>query len=482
MKYLFTIAMLFVGSLCVRGQLILPKILGNNMVLQQGGPVPVWGRAKTGAAIEVRFKGQIKRGVADQDGAWKVLLAPLKASFDPAELEIVSGKEHIRLHNILVGEVWLCSGQSNMEFAMRKLGKLQPPPGADWPVHEVETAHNTNIRIFLDERKKMGPDSTHSGWAVAEGADLRRFSAVGYFFAKELQARLKVPVGVISAAIPGSRIEPWMPREAFAALDFFREQKDSTHKIDGDPGKFYATMIRPLVPFALKGFLWYQGESNCFLNERLQYSYKMEALINYWRKQWNNDRLPFYYVQIAPYYYSKATDRPYTVYSEPEFWEAQAAVLKIPHTAMISTMDLNDDPADLHPVNKWDLGKRLAGTALSATYKVSTAAAMGPVFKSAVKKGNTFVIDFDHKGKGLISKDGKALQGFEVENEKGVYTGADAIIKDNKVWVHAVGVTVPRAVRYAWRENAKPALYNKDGLPALPFRTDNELKETFKGQ
>lgn len=471
MRWGLTIVLIMALQVKLNAQLTVAKIIGHNMVLQQGQPLPIWGQANAGAVITVRFKQQRREAKADASGNWTVVLKSEKASFEPAMLEIRSDKEMIQLQNILVGEVWLCSGQSNMEFAMRKISKLQPPPGAHWPVDELETAHNTSIRIFLAERKKMMPDSTHAGWNVAEGTALRSFSAVGYFFAKELQARLKVPVGMISAAIPGSRIEPWMPREAFTALKFFREQKDSTHKIDGDPGKFYTTMIEPLIPFALKGFLWYQGESNCFLNERQQYSYKMEALINYWRKQWKNERLPFYYVQIAPYFYSKATGRPYTVYSEPEFWEAQAAVLKIPHTAMISTLDLNDDPADLHPVNKWDLGKRMAGTVLSAAYKISSAAPMGPVFKSAVKKGDIFVIDFNYKGNGLISREGKPLDGFEVENENGDYVKADAIIKDGKVQVNAAGVVAPRAVRYAWREDARASLYNKDGLPALPFRT-----------
>ncbi|MGJ7032247.1 sialate O-acetylesterase [Niabella hirudinis] len=471
MRYGLVIIIMMVLSIKLNAQLTVAKIIGNNMVLQQGQPLPVWGHAEAGAAINVRFKQQRQQTLADASGNWKVVLKPEQASFDPAVLEIRSGKETISLQNVLVGEVWLCSGQSNMEFAMRKIGKLQPPSGADWPVAELAKAQNTNIRIFLVERKKMMPDSTHAGWNQAEGTALRSFSAVGYFFAKELQAKLKVPVGVISAAIPGSRIEPWMPREAFTAVKFFREQKDSTHKIDGDPGKFYTTMIRPLIPFALKGFLWYQGESNCFLNERLQYSYKMEALINYWRKQWNNNRLPFFYVQIAPYYYSKATDRSYTVYSEPEFWEAQAAVLRVPHTAMISTLDLNSDPADLHPVNKWDLGKRLAGTALSAAYKVSSGAPMGPVFKKAERKANTFIIDFEYKGKGLVSRDGKSLRGFEIENERGGYVKAEAIIKDDRVWVRAPEVAAPRSVRYAWREDARPSLYSKDSLPALPFRT-----------
>ncbi|MBO9617508.1 MAG: sialate O-acetylesterase [Niabella sp.] len=477
-KWIISLGVLFCAQ--ARAQLSVAKIIGNDMVLQQGQPVPVWGRGTPGEMVTVTFKEQKERVTVKADSSWKIALRPLKASFDPAVLEIVSGKETIKLNNVLVGEVWLCSGQSNMEFAMRKIGKLQPPPGANWPVKELETAHNKNIRIFLVDRKKMQPDATHAGWAVAEDDALRSFSAVGYFFAKELQAQLKVPVGMISAAIPGSRIEPWMPREAFTALDFFKQQTDSTHKIDGDPGKFYTSMIKPLIPFAVKGFLWYQGESNCFLNERLQYTYKMNALINYWRKEWQNPALPFYYVQIAPYNYSKASDRPYTVFSEPEFWEAQQAALKIPNTIMINTMDLNDNPADLHPVDKWDLGKRLAQSALSKTYKILAAMPMGPVFKAAKTEDAAMVIDFDYTGQGLMSKDGKPLNCFEIADEQGQYVPAIAVIKNNKIWVSAAGIKKPGAVRFAWREDAKPNLYNKDGLPALPFRTDNKLMTAFK--
>ncbi|MCH5597809.1 sialate O-acetylesterase [Niabella ginsengisoli] len=238
-------------------------------------------------------------------------------------------------------------------------------------------------------------------------------------------------------------------------------------------------MIEPLIPFAIKGFCWYQGENNCFLNERIEYSYKMKALINYWREKWNSKNLPFYYVQIAPYYYSKATDRPYTVYSEPAFWEAQSAVLKVPNTVMIATIDLNDDLADLHPVNKWDVGERLAGAALSKTYKINNAPAMGPVFKSAFKNGNTFVIDFDYKGKGLKSKDGEPLNCFEVADIHGDYHEAVAKINNNKVYVFAEDVSDPYSVRFAWREDAKPNLVNSAGLPTLPFRTNNPIVENF---
>lgn len=453
------------------------------MVLQQGVSVPIWGWADAGQEVVVEFKGQHKKATADAQGGWKLYLDPLTASFNNASIGIRAGNEAIQLDHILVGEVWLCSGQSNMEFAMRKLVKLKPPPGAKWPVNEIAEANNKSLRIFLVERKKMNPDPTHSGWNEATAPALGNFSAVGYFFAKELQQKLNVPVGVISAAIPGSGIEPWMPAEAMLKETFFNKGTgDSTRRIKDASGKFYSTMIEPLVPFSIKGFLWYQGENNCFLEERLEYTYKMKSLISYWRAKWEHRGLPFYYVQIAPYYYSKAKDRPYTVYSEPEFWEAQAAALKIPNTLMIATTDLTKDPADLHPVNKWDVGSRLAVSALSHTYEINDNAPMGPLFHSATKRGRYFVIDFKFKGKGLKSRDGGPLNEFEIADKKGKYHAASAIIKDNKVWVDASGVKSPRAVRFGWREDTNPNLINAEGLPAMPFRTDNKLWDQFSVQ
>lgn len=481
-KKIFIILLFSLGSLISNAQLSVAKIIGHNMVLQQKQPVPVWGTATPGASITVKFQSQFKKTRADSNGDWKIVLDPLHADFNAADMEILSDAgEQIILKNILVGEVWLCSGQSNMEWAMRKLINMKPPVGANWPVNEVAEASNKSIRIFLVKRKEMKPDFTHSGWSEAMGESLLHFSEAGYFFAKELSARLKVPIGMISAAIPGSRIEPWMPEEAMSSQSFFINNKDKAiGKIDGDPGKFYNSMIAPLIPFALKGFLWYQGESNCFLNERLQYSYKMKALIDYWRKEWNDTNKPFYYVQIAPYYYSKAKDRPFTVYSLPEFWEAQAAVLKIPNTAMIATIDLNDDPNDLHPLNKWDIGKRLAHAALVNNYKVQDGAAMGPVCKEADKKRSSIILSFDNVGRKLKSRSGKHLTGFEIEKEPGAFVKANAKIRKDKVIVSAKGIENPLSVRYAWREDAHASLYNNQGLPALPFRTSHSIISEFR--
>ena len=193
-----------------KAQLSLTKIIGNDMVLQRDGPVPVWGNAKTGAMITVRFHQQVKKAVADKDGGWKIILDKMPASAVPEKMNIESSNgEMITLQNILVGEVWFCSGQSNMEYTMRKNSKLTVPAGVDgWPVNELEIAHNKNIRIFLVDRKKMKPDAAHAGWSIAEDSALRSFSAVGYFFAKKLYQELQVPIGVISSSVPGSRIEP----------------------------------------------------------------------------------------------------------------------------------------------------------------------------------------------------------------------------------------------------------------------------------
>ncbi|MEP6747320.1 MAG: sialate O-acetylesterase [Bacteroidota bacterium] len=462
-------------------QLSLPKIIGNNMVLQRNQPVPVWGYAKAGDEVKVQFNQQKKKARTSADGKWKIMLDAMPASATASKMIISSADNTIALENILVGEVWLCSGQSNMEYSMRKNSKVTVPQGVtNWPVNELETAHNKSIRIFLVERKKMKPDSLHSGWDVAEDSALRPFSAVGYFFAKKLYSGLDVPVGIISSAIPGSRIEPWIPGEAFTALPFFKDQSDSTHKIEGEPGKFYSTMIAPLAPFAIKGFLWYQGESNCFLGERIQYTYKMEALINQWRKIWGNNALPFYYVQIAPFAYAKAKGKvAYTEESLPEFWEAQELALKIPNTAMVATTDLNFDLDNLHPHYKWEIGKRLALCALANVYGKNIIWT-GPLYKGMKVEGNKIVIDFKNTGSGLVDNDGQPLQGFTIAAADGKFVPAKAVIKDNEVEVSAAAIQQPAAVRFGWNEADHPNLYNKEGLPAFPFRTNNPLEKQFK--
>ncbi|RXF71056.1 sialate O-acetylesterase [Arcticibacter tournemirensis] len=473
----FVIAALLMLSK-TQAEVVLPRVLGHNMVLQRNKPVCIWGTATVGEKISVMFAGQKKETVTDVTGKWKVLLDPMRTSSEGREM-IVTGSNTIRLQNILVGEVWLCSGQSNMEFTMRKSSKMKRP-GVEGqnPVDELQYAKNPSIRIFQVNRKELiKPDSLHRGWSIARDSALRVFSAPAYFFAKELYSRLHVPVGVISSAVPGSAIEPWIPAEAFNDHAFF-----INYKVQNDPGKFYTPMIHPLVPFAIKGFLWYQGETNCFLNERIEYTHKMEALIGRWRSDWNDKDLPFYYVQIAPFKYSESKDNKVTLNKEslPEFREAQAAALKIPNTAMIITTDLADNLSDIHPSYKWEVGRRLALLALARDYGFKEIVSTGPVYHGMKIKGNKIELSFSSVGGGLVSKDGKTLSDFLIAGKDKKFVPAQAEIKGNKVVVSSNAVNSPADVRFAWVETAQPNLYNKEGLPAQPFRTDNILTGQFK--
>lgn len=475
MKKIIVCIILLLFALNIKAEVVLPRILGHGMVLQRDRPVPIWGTAAAGEQITVQFAGQEKKTVTEADGNWKVFLNPLKASNKLSSL-VITGANTIKLDNILVGEVWLCSGQSNMEYTMRKNSKIKKPDVAGQnPVDELEYANNHEIRIFLVNRKELvKPDPDHKGWSIARDSALRSFSAAGYFFAKELNAKLGVPVGMISSAVPGSAIEPWIPVNGFTS-EFFNNKR-----IGGDPGKFYDPMIVPLAPFAVKGFLWYQGETNCFQNETIEYTYKMEALINSWRRLWNDSDLPFYYVQIAPYYYSKSAGKyPLTKETLPKFWEAQQLAMKIPHTGMTVTTDLINTPDDLHPGFKWEVGRRLAQWPLAIDYgsKINPS---GPVYNKMRIKGDKIKLRFRYTGKGLTSNDGMALSQFEIAGADGEYHPAKAEIKGKKVIVSSAEVKHPANVHFAWNEGGKANFCNKDGLPAMPFRTNNPLINQYK--
>nr|WP_262898418.1 sialate O-acetylesterase [Hymenobacter negativus] len=438
------------------------------MVLQREKPVPIWGTAAPGETVGVQFASQRLSTKADAAGKWQVTLKPLKASATPAEL-VISGSNTIRLRNVLVGEVWVCSGQSNMEYTMRKNSKVTRPdmPGPN-PVDELNVAHNPAIRIFLVNRKTLPkPDTLHRDWAVAQDSALRSFSAAAYFFAKELNKRLNVPVGMVATSVPGSRIEPWISEEAFAKDPAFAGKK-----VDGEPGKFWEPMVKPLVPLAVRGFLWYQGESNCFLAETTTYTQKMRTLISSWRATWGDANLPFYYVSLAPFKYSDTHDKVVlTRETLPLFREAQAAVLQVPHTAMIETTDLATAEGGIHPGFKWEIGRRLALLALANTYKMPSVVAEGPVFRSLKVKRGVATVSFASAAT-LISKDGKPLTDFTIAGPDGVFVPAQARIQGAQVLVSAPQVKQPTAVRFGWDEVAQPNLFSEAGLPARPFRTD----------
>ena len=478
---LLSLSILLLFSFNLFSQVTLPKILGHNMVLQQGKKVPIWGTASPGEKIAVVFAGQSKTTVADKAGKWSVKLNSMKASFTPREMTI-KGTNTIVLKNILVGEVWLCSGQSNMEYAMRKYGKYDTAvKGYKPPEDDLNKANNPNIRIFLDRRKYMDPSPEHLGWDSAIGRPLVDFSAVGYYFAKDLYAKLHVPIGMISAAVPGSRIEPWIQASKMEVAPVMKNGKtlDKLSTDDGGSGKFYDTMIQPLIPFSLKGVLWYQGESNCFLNENIRYAYKFKTLIESWRTDWNDKKMPFYFVQIAPYNYSASKDRPLSNETLPEFWEAQRLALHLKNTNTIAITDLVDSIADLHPGYKWEVGRRLSLVAANKAYGQKNVVCSGPVYQKMKIVRNTIEVSFSNVGSGLASRNGKPLTWFSIAGADGKFVPAKAEIVGNKVIVTATEVSHPVSVRFGWNEAAQSNFINKEGLPATPFRSDNPWDKLF---
>ena len=458
-------------------QIKLPKVIGSNMVLQRNQPVPVWGWAAPGKTVKVNFGNQNKATTANTAGYWKITLNALTANSKPQSLTITADTSTIKLNNILVGEVWLCSGQSNMEYTMKLMkGYTKPFKGIDSTEQELSVA-NTAIRLFKVEKKLSLPDVTTTGWHESSGEALEQISAAGYYFAKNLQAKLHVPIGIICSSWGGSRIEPWTPDWGYAALPAFaQEAAQDTLKIDGvQPGNYYKSMIEPLAPFALHGVLWYQGESNCLLNEPgMRYADKMQALVNSWRKQWSNPKMPFYSVLIAPHYYTKRKDKvPHTPETLPLFWEQQVQSARIPNTDFITVTDLVDDLNNIHPSYKWEVGRRLALVALAKDYGFKNTIYSGPVYQRMQVKDDKVILTFTN-AVGLKTADGQAPTFFTIAGADGNFMDAQAKIAGNTLILSNPAVSKPTTARFAWTEIARPNLVNGAGLPAVPFRTDGQ--------
>lgn len=466
----------------------LPNVLTSNMIVQRDQAVPVWGTALPSEPVSVSFAGQTKHAFADAEGRWSVNLDPMSASFEPRIMRIsASGKDTV-LENILVGDVWLCGGQSNMEYPMRISLKRYAGPvrGENIAEKEWRSGGNSNIRLMLVEKKRSLPDCTTSGWQECYDSTLSVFSAAGYFFGKNLQESLKVPIGLISSNWGGTRIEPWTPTSAYDKSPLFAaETAVKPYKIDNsEVGGLYNSMIAPLAPFALKGFIWYQGESNAMF-EDARYVEKTQLMLDAWRSAFRNPTAPFYYVQIAPYYYSKRKDKiSHTQQLLPVFCELQTKCLSLPNTGQAVVTDLVDNLADIHPSYKWEIGRRLALLALNKTYGKSDLVCSGPQFKSMQAKGKTLELTFDNVGSGLTAGQHNPqtnafealpatdLTWFEVAAQGDtLFLPAKAVIQNNKVIVSCPEVKKPAQVRFCWNENAMPNFFNKDGLPAVPFRT-----------
>ena len=480
-------------------QVTLPRVLSNHMVVQRNLPVHVWGNATPGEGVMVSFRGESRGVNADGRGHWSVYLKPGEAG-GPFELAVkgtpplggaAAEVQTITLTDVLVGDVWVASGQSNMEFAMRQAATAD----ADLP-----NAANDQIRLMMVKTKASEyplADVETEGWAASTPETARNFSAVGWYFAREIAQREHVPVGVIDSTWGGTVAEAWTRLAALgqdAALapifvqwadmtagetDALARQKDEQKQIaeakaagkpapefpwhpmllSWGPGMLWNGMIAPLTPFPIRGVIWYQGESNSKLARAPFYGRVFSTMISDWRHEWGIGDFPFLFVQISNF---KSNDQE----NWAEVRQQQLKTLALRNTAMAVTIDIGN-PDNVHPTDKVDVGLRLALAARAISYGEDVSYS-GPIYRQATPEGGAMRVWFDHHAKGLMAKGGD-LTGFEVAGADGRFVAATAKIDGNTVVVTSDAVMEPRFVRYGWANSPQCNLFSGEGLPASPF-------------
>ena len=483
--FIAAVALIATSSMA-RGDVSVPSIFGDHMVLQLGREIPFWGRAEPGEEIALMIVptdvGEVKEAekvmtVAGPDGRW-FLKVPARLKPSAVEVKIL-GKNTIVLTDVLIGDVWLCSGQSNMEWPVSASLNHQ---------EEIAEAKFPAIRIFRVERRtaRVPQTEVQGKWIECSPETVAEVSAVGYFFARELFQRLNRPIGLIQAAHGGAICEAWTSQAVLKSDPDFAQILERAERATNDPNQannpnrasvLYNGMIAPLqgIPmkqgFSIKGTIWYQGESNAI--RAYQYRKLFPLMITDWRRGWGLGDFPFLFVQLANYVPDKSKpEHP----DEPEesAWaelrEAQAMTLSIPKTAMAVTIDLGD-PRDIHPKNKQEVGRRLALAALRTAYG-RDGIANGPVFKSMQVIGPKVELEFQSPSDGLVAR-GEILKGFAIAGIDRKFVWAQARIEGDKILVSSDMVVEPVAVRYAWGDNPDGNLVNQSGLPASPFRTDD---------
>ncbi len=500
MRLAIAVAMLvFAGAAPARDRvrqnagLRLHPLFTDNAVFQAAMLVPVWGTAEPGEEVTLSMLGQKKVATAGADGKWRIRLDFLKTG-GPYEMAVAAKSGAVSVKNILVGEVWLASGQSNMEWSVNNSASA---------AEEKAAANHPEIRLFTVQRRQadapqvnVAQTAAAGSWKICSPETVGGFSAVAYFFGRELHKRLGVPVGLIHSSWGGTPAEVWTRREVidqtpelqdyvkfYAGRQANHEKQLADHKAAVEKAKaegkpepkapaapmklscLYNGMIAPLIPYALRGAIWYQGESNAG-NAKL-YHTLFPAMIENWRKDWGQGPFPFLYVQLANYMARK--EQP-AESSWAELREAQLATLRKSDPAGMAVIVDIGDARDIHPKNKQDVGKRLALWALAQTYDQEIVCS-GPLFDSMKVEGGKVRVTFKHAGGGLAAK-GDKLVGFAVAGEDRKFVWAEAKIEGGAVVVWSDAVPSPAAVRYAWADNPDCNLYNKEGLPASPFRTD----------
>ena len=461
------LAGVFVSVGAAQAEIKLPKLFADHMVLQRETEANLWGWAAPGEEVKVSLGEATATAKADDSGKWKTKIKT-GAAGGPHELKF-KGTNEITLKDVYLGEVWIASGQSNMEWTVSASAN---------PQEEAANAKHPLIRMikvqkFTSEKpiddipvdpgtKKTTPTS---GWAVCAPDTAPSFSAVGYYFARHLSQELKdVPVGIVSTNWGGTVCEAWTSNEALAAapsLKYMAERKVTAGN-PNQPAVLYNGMIAPVIPLSIRGAIWYQGESN--VGRAHEYATLFPAMIADWRARFGQGDFPFLFVQLAPYKYNSSPKL-------AELWDAQNKTLSTsPNTGMCVTTDITT-VGDIHPKNKQDVGKRLALWALANTYGKKDLVFSGPLYDSSEVEGSKIRVKFKH-GAGLTAKDDKPLTHFQIAGEDEKFVDAKATIDGDTIVVTSEEVQKPVAVRFAWNELAEPNLFNKAGLPASPFRTD----------
>ena len=452
----------------ISGQIKVANILGDNMVLQRNSEVKIWGKAKAGQKLIVASEWNKMKVTATSDvnGNWIAKLKTTEAG-GPYIISITSGKEKITLRNILLGEVWLCSGQSNMEMPMAEYAD-QPVNGAN---DELVNAIHNDIRLFTVCRNPQSTiqDTCNGEWTEANAENVAIFSAVGYFFAKQLQQRLNVPVGMICSSWGGTSIEAWMSEEVVSKFgEAYKHATKPEIKLQNKASYLFNGMIAPLLNYTIKGAIWYQGESN--IRNYKDYANLQTAMVKDWRMHFRVGEFPFYYVQIAPFgYYNNSTKTSSALLRD----EQLKAMTLIPNSGMVCTIDVGEEYC-IHPAEKQTVGKRLSYWALAETYMLKGFSYKSPTFNAMTVRDSVATISFNDAPTGLTSF-GKSVDCFQIAGNDSIFYPAKAIIKDKKVEIKSSSVKSPVAVRYAFSNFpvTEGYIYNTAGIPIPSFRTDN---------
>jgi sialate O-acetylesterase len=470
-----TLCTVFLTSMPLFAEIKLPAIFGNNMVLQRETEVAIWGTAEKNATVEVTTSWDDKKYAikAADDGRFKLKVSTPKAG-GPYNVTISDGIA-LTLENVLIGEVWVCSGQSNMQMPMKGFNNSnQPVLGA---MDAIQESTNPNIRLFnVGMNASLTPKDDFKGkWDMTNPQTVHGFSATAYFFGRHLQKILNVPVGLITSSWGGTMVQPWMNDDACKEFEFYKTmRRDSILPKTGAPRTptvLFNAMINPMVGYGIRGAIWYQGESN--KSEPEAYQKLFPAMIRGWRAKWEQGDFPFYYAQIAPHGKNDILPNGGFI-REAQLLSATA----VPNVAMASTMDIGEQ-SSIHPANKEMVGKRLAYLALYQTYDVKGMSPYSPSYKAVTFKNDTAVITFDNAPNGLFSY-GKELSLFEIAGADKVFYPAKATIVKDGITVKSESVAQPVAVRYAFKNFVVGDLFGGNGVPVSSFRTDDWAREKGK--